>query len=432
MGHGLRLRTSRFELASLPVTGGVFWQTRQAIPIRRPGPKTMHRLHPNPLRLLATLSAAAALAACGGGGGGGADAPAASVQLAVSALPSSSGVYDTRSPISVQAQVQVNGSAAPDGTVVSFAMQGGSFTPAAPATRTGAATSTLTGTSPGVQTLQASATVNGVTASSSQTLILRPAPAALEILVPAYFLPVTNDGWSQMAAAAASTPAVRITAILNPSNGVFTTANASLVQATRELVNAGGSVVGYVYTRYGTGARPMSEIKTNIDRYLDLYGRGVISGIFLDEMASDTRQLEFYREIYNYIKGKDASLRVLGNPGMIPAEAFSSVADQLVTFEGTAAQYQNYDPRTNATWLYSLANTRQASLVHNADTCTAMQAMVRAAASGRYNAGSVYSTQLPFNAVTGVGNPWASLPTYWTSLVSTVRAVNAGTALPAC
>ena len=240
MGHGLRLRTSRFELASLPVTGGVFWQTRHAIPIRRPGPKTMHRLHPNPLRLLATLSAAAALAACGGGGG--ADAPAASVQLAVSALPSSSGVYDTRSPISVQAQVQVNGSAAPDGTVVSFAMQGGSFTPAAPATRTGAATSTLTGTSPGVQTLQASATVNGVTASSSQTLILRPAPAALEILVPAYFLPVTNDGWSQMAAAAASTPAVRITAILNPSNGVFTTANASLGQATRELVNSVGWV----------------------------------------------------------------------------------------------------------------------------------------------------------------------------------------------
>mgnify|MGYP006142196155 CR=1 FL=1 len=137
-------------------------------------------------------------------------------------------------------------------------------------------------------------------------------------------------------------------------------------------------------TRPAVGCPFLSAaVKANIDAYFALYGRNLISGIFLDEMASDTRQLEFYREIYNYIKGKDASLRVLGNPGMIPAEAFSSVADQLVTFEGTAAQYQNYDPRTNATWLYSLANTRQASLVHNADTCTAMQAMVRAAASGR-------------------------------------------------
>lgn len=382
------------------------------------------------IRFLATACAAAALAACGGGGGS--DSPAPTVQVSVAAQASSSGVYDTRTPIPVQAQVQVNGSAAPDGTVVSLAQQGGSFTPVAPTTRAGAATSALTASSPGVQTLQASATVNGVTASSSQTLILRPAPAALEILVPAYFLPVSNNGWSQMAAAAASTPGVRITAILNPANGVFTTANASLLQAAREMVAAGGSVVGYVYTRYGTGARPMSEIKTNIDRYLDLYGRGVVSGIFLDEMAADPRQIEFYREIYSYIKAKDASLRVLGNPGLIPAQAYSAVADQLVTFEGTASQYQNYDPRTSSTWLYSLPNTQLASLVHNADTCTAMQAMVRSAASGRYNAGAVYSTHLPFDAVTGVGNPWASLPTYWTSLVSTVRAVNTGTALPAC
>lgn len=389
----------------------------------------MSQHSPSSVRLLAAVSTAALLTACGGGGS---DSPAATVLLSVTAQPSSSGVYDTRTPIPVQAQVQVNGSAAPDGTVVSLALQGGSFTPVAPTTRAGAATSSLTASSPGVQTLQASATVNGVTASTSQTLILRPAPAALEILVPAYFLPSTNTGWSQMAAAAASTPDVRITAILNPSNGVFTTANASLLQAARELVNAGGAVVGYVYTRYGTGARPMSEIKTNIDRYLDLYGRGVISGIFLDEMAADARQIEFYREIYSYIKAKDASLRVLGNPGLIPAQAYSAVADQLVTFEGTASQYQNYDPRTNAPWLYSLANTQLASLVHNADTCTAMQAMVRSAASGRYNAGAVYSTHLPYDAATGVGNPWASLPTYWTSLVSTVRAVNTGTALPAC
>ncbi|MNW01855.1 hypothetical protein D3C71_1975550 [compost metagenome] len=61
-----------------------------------------------------------------------------------------------------------------------------------------------------------------------------------------------------------------------------------------------------------------------------------------------------------------------------------------------------------------------------------MQTAVRSAASARFNAGVVYATDLRYNASTGVGNPWASLPTYWTSLVSTVQAVNTGSVLPTC
>ena len=62
----------------------------------------------------------------------------------------------------------------------------------------------------------------------------------------------------------------------------------------------------------------------------------------------------------------------------------------------------------------------------------AMQTAVQAAASARYNHGLVYATNLQYNPTTQVGNPWASLPSYWSSLVGTVRAINTATALPAC
>ena len=127
-----------------------------------------------------------------------------------------------------------------------------------------------------------------------------------------------------------------------------------------------------------------------------------------------------------------ATLHVVGNPGLVPAAAYAGVTDAIVSFEGGATTFQNFDPRTSTPWLYTLTNSRHAMLVHNADNCTAMQTAVQAAASARYNHGLVYATNLQYNPTTQVGNPWASLPSYWSSLVGTVRAINTATALPAC
>ena len=38
----------------------------------------------------------------------------------------------------------------------------------------------------------------------------------------------------------------------------------------------------------------------------------------------------------------------------------------------------------------------------------------------------------PPEAITGMLKAWASLPSYWSSLVGTVRAINTATTLPAC
>ncbi|GKT21469.1 spherulation-specific family 4 protein [Acidovorax sp. SUPP3334] len=380
------------------------------------------------------LSLAALLAACGGGGGGGASDPTAPTTPTTVAItltaPEAEAVFTATAALSVTARVTVNGVDAADGTAVNFSASPGPFATTG-TTRAGVATATLSGAATGRQEISATTSVSGQSVTATRVVYLRPAPAALEVLVPAYFHPASSQGWALLASGAAANPAVSVTAILNPDNGVFTTAETSYVSAVNAFVSAGGKVVGYVYTGYGTGSRSLASIKANIDNYIALFGRGAISGIFLDEMASETTRLDFYREIYSYIKAKDASLRVIGNPGMVPAAGYAAVADVLVTFEGRNVTYASYDPRTTP-WLYTLANSRQSSLVHNTATCADMQRAVQSAASNRYNAGPIYMTNLEYDPVADVGNPWDALPSYWTGLLQTVTAVNQGRALPGC
>ena len=65
-------------------------------------------------------------------------------------------------------------------------------------------------------------------------------------------------------------------------------------------------------------------------------------------------------------------------------------------------------------------------------TAKALQDIVASAAKPRANAGMVYATDRVFDYATGTGNPWATLPSYWTRLLDTVEAINQGHALPGC
>jgi hypothetical protein len=381
----------------------------------------------SPLYALAVI---ALLSSCGGGSSEAPEAPVIAVQI--TAPTPQDNVFTAGSPVAVRASATVNGAAMPDGSVVQFSASSGRFSPAEQPSRAGAATSTLTSSAAGPLQISALVTEAGQSGSATLTIYQRPQPARMEILVPAYFYPSTGSDWNRLTASAAAHPTVAITAIMNPNNGNFSRVDGNFTRAVTQFTDAGGKVLGYVLTRYGKGSRSIEDITTAIDRYLELYGRERISGIFLDEMASETTKLGFYREIYQYIKDIDPSLRVVGNPGTVPAAEFSSVVDTLVTFEGTAVDYWKYDPRPNNAWLYRLANSTQAMLAHNAAGCADMQAAVQAAASARNNAGWVYATDLEFNYTTGVGNPWASLPSYWDALVQTVDAVNTGASLPRC
>lgn len=369
------------------------------------------------------------LSACGGGS----ETPTPALSVSIAAPAAANQVFSLNTPIAVSARVTVNGASAPDGTTVNFSAPAGSFATASTLTHGGTASTTLTASTPGKQTFTATATLSGATGTSSQTVYVRQPPAPLEILVPAYFYPSAGGSdWNRMTAGALAHPGLKFTAILNPSNGIFNSTEPRYLLAAQDFVGAGGRLLGYVYTRYGTGARSVSDIKANIDRYLDLYGRSLISGIFLDEMAADPARIGFYREIYDHIQSRDPSLRILGNPGTVPAEGYAGVVDAVVTFEGTGAGYASYDPRQTADWLYSRPNSTQAMLAHNVMTCQAMQGIVATAATPLANAGMVYATDRVFDYATGTGNPWATLPSYWTRLLETVEAINQGQALPGC
>jgi len=391
-----------------------------------------------PVRL-GGLSLGALLAACGGSGGGSSTpeappAPAPSTVAVTLTAPAAQEVFEVDAPLSIRAQVTINGAPASDGTPVRFAATSGTLAAAATTAQGGVATATLTQATPGRQQLTVSATAaDGQSATTTRTVYLRPAPRPLEVLVPAYFYPTPSGSpWDQLAAGVQAVPGVSVTAILNPSNGVFTAPEAQYTRAASQFVAAGGKVIGYVHSNYGT--RALAAVQADVDNYLRFYGRNIVTGIFVDEMSSDTRQLEYYQSLYRYIKAQGSALRVVGNPGAVPDAAYAAVADVLVTYEGQRAGLLAYDPRTStaASWLYARPNTSVALLGHNIPTCAAMQEALAAAATARYNAGPVFFTDGEYDPVLRTGNPWAGLPHYWTALLQSVDALNRGRPLPTC
>lgn len=257
-----------------------------------------------------------------------------------------------------------------------------------------------------------------------ETLSVTPTP--MQVLVPAYFNPA--PAWDAMTTSAKTHPDVKITAILNPQNGKFTNVNAAFTNAIASFKLAGGNVVGYVSTNYAK--RSLAEVKANIDNYLLHYPE--VSGFFLDEMEAKGKQLNFYSDVANYIRGKGLNLQIIGNPGTLPVEAFTSVSDTLVTFEGKEVDYRSFNPATLHNWVYDKPSTIQAALVHNADNCKLMQQALTMAALPRTHTSLIYVTELEFDYSTGIGNPWKSLPKYWTQLLDSVDAINKQQPLPAC
>ena len=252
------------------------------------------------------------------------------------------------------------------------------------------------------------------------------------MLVPAYFYPLPGSSWDQLAATAKNMPSVSITAIVNPNSGPGTKVDAQYTQALRTFTQAGGKAIGYVATSYGSGAVSQADIRRHIDRYLAFYGREQISGFFLDEMSNKAAQLGFYREIYNYIKGLDSKLLVVGNPGTLPVGDYATVADSLVTFEGQAGAYERFNPQPQYGWVYQYGRDKQAMLAHDALDCRAMQSSLSTAATERSRTGWVYATDLHYDYANNIGDPWARLPVYWNQLLGTVDAINKGSALPNC
>jgi len=228
-----------------------------------------------------------------------------------------------------------------------------------------------------------------------------PAPAraaeCMRIAIPAYFYP--GPTWSQ---AIAGAPTVG-TMVMNPASGPGEAINTDYVATVAQARAAGIAVLGYVYTSYGD--RPLAEVTAEIDAYALWYG---VDGIFLDESSSDAADLAYYQAAAAHVRAATARGVVMLNPGTYPAEAYLSVADLVLVFEGAYGAYQSL---VVPSWVQKYAASHFAHVVYSASSAARMkQVMKWAKARG---AGHVFVTadRLP--------NPYDTLPSYWTTEVST-------------
>lgn len=400
-------------------------------------PRTRHHL-------ALSLALATVLAGCGGATDETTTPPLPSgvVRVDFSQPTANNNVLDVGSSTDIFANVTVDGTSATDGTTVSFAVNpatAATLAPVAPSTSSGLATTTLRSNLPagGAFDVTASAASRANTDSDTLTFHVRPAPEPLQLLVPAYSTGGAGASavspWTTLTSGAASYPAVKITAIANPHNGILTAATAADgtlgtdIDTFKTVPGTSNRVLAYVATASGSSATlSLTDVKTSIDRYLDLYP-GQLDGFFLDAMATGSDRLAFFTDLYDHIKRKDPALVVVGNPGTYPNAAYADVADILVTYAGNAAAYQNINPQPLNSWVYRKPNTAQAMLVHSASTCMEMKNILKTARQPRMNTGLVYITDL------ALGASWTGpLATYWTQMLGTIDALNAGRSEPLC
>jgi len=232
----------------------------------------------------------------------------------------------------------------------------------------------------------------------------------LEAVVPAYFYP-SGTGltyWNQMTTAAATIP---ITAILNPDSGPGAASDPNYASAVDSLRAAGGEVIGYVHTSFGT--RSSAAVLAEVNSYASFYH---LDGIFVDEMDNTPGSLSYYTGLYSSIKAAHPTWSVFGNPGTTTLEQYLTgpAADVLAVFEDDGVNYPGYAP---SSWNFSYDRSHFANLIYNVSTAAVMQSDVALAAAR--NAGYVYVTD------DNLPNPYDTLPSYWDQEVSKIAQVNA-------
>ena len=233
--------------------------------------------------------------------------------------------------------------------------------------------------------------------------------AGIALLVPAYFGP-SSGYWDQLSLAAPRVPLVAIANVFNgPGND--SAPRAEYVRVMKSVRDAGGQVIGYVYSQYG--ARAAEVVKADMLKWHQFYP---LDGFFVDEMSNvpNTGILDYYAGLANYARSLKPQYQMMGNPGTNTEEAYriKNTADVFTIFEGSSG-YTNFVP---AGWTQKYPAFQFAHLLYAITGASAMQTNLNLAVSRR--AGYVYITDDVLN------NPWDRLPTYWTQEVAAVEELN--------
>lgn len=223
------------------------------------------------------------------------------------------------------------------------------------------------------------------------------------IIVPLYTYP-TSSTWDTMVKVKSSYPSVPTIAIINPSSGPGSSKDSNYGDGIKKLQNAGITVLGYVYTSYSS--RAATAVKADIDKYKSLYPS--INGIFFDEMANWEGKESYYKGLTSYAKSKGYSFTV-GNPGADTISSYVGTVDNIVIYEREGKPslsylkgwHLNYDKKNFSMLPYKVGSLDKTYVTSSAAYVGYM---------------FLTSDDLP--------NPWDSLPSYYSTLASTINSAN--------
>jgi len=212
-----------------------------------------------------------------------------------------------------------------------------------------------------------------------------------QLLVPAYF---TAPYWE----AAINSKHKPAEMILNVDGvGAGTAPNKALQYLVKRAQAADVKVLGYSST--ADGQRPAAEVETDVRDYAAWYG---VTSVFLDRVAGTAQEYSYYKQIADYVHGAQGA-QVWMNPGVYPDQDYMSIADVVMTFEGSYAQYLT---EKVPNWALSYPPGRFAHTIYATPAAVLGNALNLAQ---QRDAGHVFVTDL-------VGsNPYQGLPSYWTA-----------------
>ncbi len=246
------------------------------------------------------------------------------------------------------------------------------------------------------------------TMTSGDTANAADPPPKMRLLVPAYFYPAGKGAkeWERLLAAPEEAGVV---AIVNPASGPGRRVDANYTRIVERAKKSKVTLIGYVSTRYGK--RKAEEVKADVDQWVRFYPG--IQGIFFDEQASGTEQLEHLASLYEHVRKTHQLALVVTNPGTICDEKYLTqpVADVACLYEG----HERWDRFTPPAWTKDLKPDRIAALAYQVSAADMLK-ILRQAQDRRV--GWIYITDDKGN------NPWDQLPSYWEDEVKELMKLN--------
>lgn len=233
-------------------------------------------------------------------------------------------------------------------------------------------------------------------------------PLKMRLLVPAYFYPAGKGAkeWERLLVAPEEAGVV---AIVNPASGPGRRVDANYTNVSEQAKKSKVTLIGYVSTSYGK--RKTEEVKADVDQWVRFYPG--IQGIFFDEQASGTEQLEQLAALYEHVQKTHKLPLVVTNPGTICDEKYLTrpASDVACLYEG----HEHWDRFTPPAWTKELKPDRIAALAYQVPAAD-MPKYLRQAQDRRL--GWIYITDDKGT------NPWDQLPTYWEEEVKELVKIN--------